>query len=355
MIHYLDRRKQKGDEKMKISKDLLVFPEQKKKYKRKKKGKEKSIYDLVDFIYEAPKEKESIDQKIAYRERKQKLKSKLLSMIQRMNDCGRHKKSKDYTSKIRGKHSGTEADYIFESSLLWNGKATMVKPQSHIFKYRVLTLMFDDIIQYLDEIVDSEFEKSGRRVYEFEDKLKILRQIDRCLTSLQSKYMQGEPVMKEMVQIEYYFCNHKDKKKDQLVNTLVDHLGIIMDNKTIGGQNQLDDYVLINDLIKLAYVAVTENPNISKTKSISTSVTFADKNKIRLLIMGLGEDILKYKDEKGNLSLLYQEFLFARPQIETSYADVNHNRELREGIRALIFMEFLTNSSEIKKFIRKMI
>ena len=348
LIHYF-HRKMKGVKQMKIDPNFIIFPEEKKK-RSKKKSKQKTIFDFLDGI---PDLEDSIDEKIEYREAKQKFKSKLLSMIQKMNDCGKHKKSKDYVLKAKGKHGGTEAEFIFQSSPLWNGKMNTLELTDPIFKYRFLTMLYDDVIRYLDDLVELEYSQQGRRLYEYEDKTRVIKKMQRCLILLQKKYISNEPIMKEMVQMEYYFSKKKPKKKEKLVNTLVDHLGIIMDNQTIGGKNQLDDYVIINDLIKLAYVAVTENPDISKTSAISSTVTFEDRNKLRLLIMKLGEDLIKY-DEYGDRSILYQEFLYSKPRITTTYRDARHNKELREGVRALTFLEFLTNSKEVRKFIMKM-
>lgn len=249
-----------------------------------------------------------------------------------------------------------EGEYLFRSSPLWNGARNIEPILSDVFKARFLTLLYSEMAKYLDDIVDMEFRHIGHSVTRSEQRYMILQRIIDTTMNFHDNYIKKQYSLEAFLQLARYLSFRSKKKRDKVFELIAEHMGIIQMNQTWSG-NSLDEDVLVNDLVKIAYMAVTENPNIENTTPTMLQVNTSDDQMMRKILTGLGEDILFVKNRKKNHPhpFLYEAFLYARPSMPTRFTDVSSNLRIRVAIRALYYLGFLTNDTSMLKLIQKIV
>lgn len=301
------------------------------------------------------KHPKKIDFRILYEYRKNQLITCLTKSIEDMNRVDFHNNESTFFSDfIMGRKDGL-SKFLFHHSELWRGEMRVLDQRSDVFRKRFLTLLYSEIIKYVDEIVDMEFKSVGRKLLENEDRCMILENFIKTINNFHVKLLSGEDTLEAFLKLEYYLSNRKKRKtKEKVCNILNDRMKILSLNKGMLGYYLEDDEV-INEIIKMAYVAVTENPDISGTSKLVIGVTFEDPKKIRSMVINLGKDILEYRDMYPEKPLMYDAYLYANPQMLTMYPDVNHNNMLLVGVRAMFYLGFLSGNKEIQKIITKIV
>ena len=334
-----------------------------KKKKKKKKGEKKKKYekeqDLVAFLNNSKKRRRVVikDNREKYKRAKSRFSNHLLVMMKRMNGYNGRGNSSDYIYGAMGRQGSPKASIIFQTSQLWRGKTEVTEIEGQLFKYRFLTFLYSDVIRNIDQIVDWEMENTGRRLTEDMDRYNILKRLMSAVSDFSQNLLSEETSsMKSFVDMDYFLYQSSSKRKRLVIETMVEHLNVIIDNQSFMRGNYLDEYIVINDLMKLAYVAVTDSANLKHTFPIVQNVDFKNKAQLRNMLMKLGEDITEYRRINNNKhSRLYDIFLYSRPDMETGYMDVNRNTSLRVGIRAMFYLGFIANDKKVWKLINRIV
>lgn len=304
------------------------------------------------------KHPENCDFDLWYMDAKHVFTEELMDNIHELNSIkiNTHHDPKLFVSGAMNRGGSIEGDYIFQTSPLWNGARTMEPILSEVFKARFLTLLYSEMAKYLDDIVDMEFGHIGNSVTKSEQRYAILQGIIDATTNFHDAYIKNQYSLDASLRLVYYLSFRSKKKRNKVLELISEHMGIIYMNQTWSGNN-LDDDVLMNDLAKIAYMAVTENPDIENTTPTMLQIDIHDDRLVRKVLTGLGEDILFFKNrrKKHPHPFLYEAFLYARPSMPTRFTDVSSNIRIRIAVRALYYLGFLANDSSMMKLIQKIV
>lgn len=295
---------------------------------------------------------------VQYERLKSSFTKDLLNVMRTFNqlDDDSYENPRLFVSEIT-KHGQTKKGAeIFQTSPLWNGRMDRKDIMDDIFKARFLVLLYSEMAKYIDDVVDTEFGKYGHSVTKDEDRYLILKTIVSLTGRFHDAYIDGTDSLSIALELNGLLSSRSRKKREKVLRLIQDHVDIIQMQQTWTSYN-LDDDVLINDLVKMAYVAVTENPDISETTPTKMGMSFSDKREIKKVLYGLGEDILWFKHQKKHRKnpIFYDAFMYAKPELLCSFSDVDDDTVIRIAIRAMYYLSFLINEPRIHRLIQKIV
>lgn len=290
---------------------------------------------------------------VTYTKTKERFISDLLELMCRFNET-RDRKIVDPNYFINGILPGVRnaSGFMAGKTNLW--KDGNVDHNTQVFKLRFLTILYSQLSKYMDDFVEMEYKRTGRAMFEDEDRYKILCKIIRCVKKFHAAYLGNEDTIELFLDLEYLLSHRKNKTRKNVSKALIDHIEVLEANRNFI-RYSLDDDVLINDTLRLAYIAATENPKIEGTFRPVIGVTFENRRKIRTMLMNLGRDIQIYRRKHPDHPLLYDCYVYARPQMPTSFPDGNVSNLLKIGIRALYYLSFLANKPGLDLIIREIV
>lgn len=254
-----------------------------------------------------------------------------------------------------------ENDYFVENSYLFHlNNRKKYRINSNEFRGRFVTLLCMKIGDLIPDIVDSRFVLSGKKVNEWEEKELILHDVIKIINRFIISYLDNDDFENDLFNLFVLITLRKAYKrkyrkyKMKVLTTFKEQKDRLSEGRTSNRliKPLMDDDIAINNVIKLAYVVMTENLDISKTPNISEGITLKDSREIRELVEALGASINLY-DRK--LPFLYQIFMTTIPNIVIKWDEVNTNLNLKTGCKALIYLDFICHDKNIHKLITSMI
>jgi len=115
------------------------------------------------------------------------------------------------------------------------------------------------------------------------------------------------------------------------------------------------DDIVIQNVCLIAYVLATGSSNVKNTFMVPEEIDIRNEDDVKVMIEVLGNCILSRRVSTRPYPEIYKWFLHSLPKIKYKFKDINYNKSLAEGCRALSFVSFYSGSKEIKKLIKKMI
>ena len=294
-----------------------------------------------------------VDYMIAYTKKKKHFVNTLIQLMNQFSNI-EHRKVADPDYFVSGILPGikTASGFMAGKTNLW--RDGNIDHNSEVFKLRFLTILYSQLSKYLDDFVEMEYKRTGRVMFEDEDRYRILCKIIKCVTRFHEAYLDNEDTIELFMELEFLLSYRKNKVRKKVSDSLIEHINVLEVNRNFI-RYSLEDDVLINDTLRLAYVAVTENPKVGGTFQPVLGVTFEHRRKIRIMLMNLGRDIQAYREKHPNRPLLYDCFIYAKPMAKTSFSDVRSNTLLKVGVRALYYLSFLANKPGLDILIQKIV
>lgn len=118
-------------------------------------------------------------------------------------------------------------------------------------------------------------------------------------------------------------------------------------------EKDMPEDIAINAILQLAYLISTGDTSLKNLPNFKDIEGANTTYELRGLIEALGDAILrncKY-DKRPLLRIAFDK---ARPSLRSKYNDINENRFINAGVRALEYTKFFCNDKYITKFINKM-
>lgn len=331
--------------------DFLSFPEESEDEKLKEIRKEVNKHDKTYGLN--LKKPHKVDYKIEYILLRDSFINDLQENINALN-------TQFIKSSVNNKHSGlfvqerNKDKKITDIDIVTKG-LKRVFMFDDVFRERFLIILYTEMIKYVDDIVDLEFKRIGKSVVKDEQKYMILEKFVHTIQDFHNAYIHMNMSMPIVMKLNSLLTFRKGKHRDKVCQLLIDHTDIIKMSKTLFGFS-LDDDILINDITKMAYIAVTEQSNIENTSPTMVDITLKDEVALRKVMINLGEDILIYKNKKKCRNpFLYDAFLMACPSMPCSHPDINSNTTIKVAVRAMYYLAFLANDITIYHLIEKMV
>lgn len=273
-------------------------------------------------------------------------------------------------SDIAGDRNDLEMmQYFYQTSKLWFRKDS-APVDSDLFIGRFLSSVALHIADKLDKIV-VDYVIHTTKAIKVKSKVEMLDQIVSCFSQLAKNMICNKPYAEEsdkLFEMATICADGGIHRRTRLIRVYNEQMTILRDttkNGILGSDFMIEDSILINNVILLAYMMVTESKP-DEMFSIDPDIKFSDEMAVKRVVTKLGKRILYYKDliiegekmsqtDKGIVSRLYEIFVDCKPQFKYRYMDLARDDYLREGCRALSYLGFLSQSKVVRSILQKMI
>lgn len=258
-------------------------------------------------------------------------------------------------------------NYFYQNSKLWF-RRDPAPIASDLFIGRFLSEVCLHLIRNLDKIV-VDYVIYATKDIKVRNKIDMLDQSIQCFSQLARNMICGRPYKEEtdkLFEMATICADGGMKRRTRLIRVYHEQMAALRDitkNGLLGSDFMVDDFIIINNIMLLAYMMVTES-KLDPVK-IDPEIAFSDDEAIKRVISKLGKRILDYKDMiamtgniSGNIgvvSRLYEIFITCKPEVTYRFDDLQRDECLREGCRALAYLGFLSQSKIVHKILKKMI
>ena len=229
--------------------------------------------------------------------------------------------------------------------------------ESYVFKVRFLTVLYVYILNNLDEIIEFEFGLRGKKAVQ--DRYEILFQIIEAVENFTVNFLKGKDIFDSIQNIYEFTSIGGTKKQSRVFKTLKKQLEVIRNSQIrIPGfkflEMPLAEDKIIHNLSKIAYVLATNDVDVSKTGNFIKGMSFDDKESLYIIISSLGKAVRKAHKEYEE-PMIWTLFFDARPKMVTSYNEIQTDKNVEYGCKALFLLSFVCGSKEVQQLIYKMI
>lgn len=245
-------------------------------------------------------------------------------------------------------------------SILWRGSMKSEPVDSNIYKGRFIMQMLMSIDQSFDEMIWKEVEYRGKKKDEKEC-VGLIYQVRDCLGNFIDMLADNNPDYRdELLKVnelivfsdnEYF---KRSKKTLGVVSRELNRLDEMLHPGFLDSGKPSDD-IVIQNVCLIAYVLATGSSNVKNTFIVPEEIDIRNEDDVKVMIEVLGNCILSRRVSTRPYPEIYKWFLHSLPKIKYKFKDINYNKSLAEGCRALSFVSFYSGSREIKKLIKKMI
>lgn len=259
--------------------------------------------------------------------------------------------------------------YFYQSSKLWFRKE-IAPIDSDLFIGRFLSAVALHIANHLDKIVVDYVIHTTKNV-KVRNRIDMLDQVVACFAQLSRNMICKKPYVEEsdkLFEMATFCADGGMKRRTRLIRIYNEQMAILRDvskNGVLGADFMVEDSILINNVILLAYMMVTESKP-DDLLSIDPEITFTDEMAVKKVVTKLGKRIVSYKElladtkelapvDLYTVSRLYTIFLESKPKFKYRFLDLAKDEYLREGCRALSYLGFLSQSKVVQDILHKMI
>lgn len=259
--------------------------------------------------------------------------------------------------------------YFYQNSKLWFRKG-VAPVGSDLFIGRFLSSVALHIAEHLDKIV-VDYVIHATKGVKVKSKIDMLDQIISCFSQLARNMICKKPYAEEsdkLFEMATFCSDGGMRRRTRLIRIYNEQMAILRDtskNGILGTDFMVEDSILINNIVLLAYMMVTESKP-DELFSMDPEITFSDEMSVKRVIIKLGKRIIGYKDtisenkrlvptELGLVSRLYEIFIESKPAFNYRFMDLTRDDYLREGCRALSYLGFLSQSKVVQSILHKMI
>lgn len=261
-------------------------------------------------------------------------------------------------------------NYFYQTSKLWF--RTEVAPvESDLFIGRFLSEVSLYLTHNLDKIV-VDYVIHATKDIKVMSKITMLDQVILCFANLAKNMICGKMYKEEsdkLFEMATMCADGGMKRRVRLINVYNEQMRILREtskNGILGTDFVIEDSILINNIVLLAYMMVTEDVKADNMFSINPKISFSDEVSVKNVVFNLGKKILEYKDfviqsrnmrfaKDTELAGLYQIFIRCKPKFSYRYENLQRDTCLREGCRALSYLGFLSQSKVVHRILERMI
>ena len=273
-------------------------------------------------------------------------------------------------SDIAGSRNDFEMmQYFYQNSKLWFRKDS-APINSDLFIGRFLAATALHLSNNLDKIVVDYVIHTTKSI-KVKNKIDMLDQVIMCFSQLAINMIRKKPYVGEsdkIFEIATMCADGGIHRRTRLIRVYNEQMSILRDtskNGILGSDFTVEDSIIINNIVLLAYMMVTESKP-DEMFTIDPEITFTDEMAVKQVVTKLGKKIMYYKDliiegmqispmDDGIVSRLYEIFITCKPKITYRFIDIQKDEYLREGCRALSYLGFLSQSKMVELILQKMI
>lgn len=227
------------------------------------------------------------------------------------------------------------------------------------FRARFISILCIELCKILGKIIGNIGRMRDDNISIWESKELVLHDIMRVVNNFILSYLENKDYDTHLFNLFLLTTDRKIKENKELLNRIkavrkmTDNTSSLLVGytKVISTEKLFTDDMVINNLLKLAYVCITENPDVSKTPKIPVGVSFEDEYVIRDLVRSLGKVISKQEEK----SFIYKVFIRSIPNLHFKWKTINDDENLNLGCKALIYYDFITHNKSIHKIVKRMI
>lgn len=215
------------------------------------------------------------------------------------------------------------------------------------FKIRFLLHMITELSTYISDIIQNMYNKTGKPGNQYANMFSLLKEIDIFLTKFIIGFIKGEEY--DMISIFEIFSFAR-KNKRQLIPVIRAHAKLTIDVKVIEDNMLKHEDVIINDLMKLAYIFATESVDVSGTPDKIKHLCRYDTESIHNQIKELGYVIADTRYKRSR-PVLYKSFSKSHPYIISKSSELLVDEYFNIGCRALVYAAMILNQPEVYRLL----
>lgn len=220
------------------------------------------------------------------------------------------------------------------------------------YRARYLTMLYFYFFKNIEKIVNKLSKKIGDESYK--TKINILKDVIVKLNTFTVNFSSNNGdysnSLKELMNILMITDGNKKNKK---VMKIVTQQGEIVKD-ACKNKHLYDEDVMINNIIKLAYVTATTSTDIHKCPKFKEGVTKSDRDNVKKQVRKLGKAIC-YELNKRKTPEFYKVYTNSRPIYYSNFKDINEDDYLNIGTKALTYLKFILNDKKCNRFINSII
>lgn len=241
-----------------------------------------------------------------------------------------------------------------EASKWFDGQAHQIHHKA--FKSRFVTHMGMWLADNLEDIVKKCFKLRTKSTYtEWEEKAQYMEQITMAYLDFVNNLLSGRQYTNELMYLNMVQIYMKTgKKKNALkrsyakINNIDEQTTLLSDR--LSGFIKRDQDVSMDTLIKLTYLATTNEKSSKGVFNFVPGYKFRNKGTTKVMIEALGKAISNSCKKSGS-SKMFTMFVKSNPEVYTNYKGGNKNLIL--GILALKYYAFMCNDTNIRRLVNK--
>lgn len=229
------------------------------------------------------------------------------------------------------------------------------------FKGRFLTYIIYDILGDIDKLIKTVY-KNGiidqKKKRKYLNYLVILNETIKTLNMLIITYLSKDASYTEhlgrLMELRIISDGSPKKKKyTKLFNRKVEFIRDICQKNLLGRFTE-DEFIIINDITKMAYMLATERYNFKHCGIVPENIFIKDTRSVKEVLGRLGYAIMMDRD-KHKANPVYKAYLKANPEIYSNMKIRPENIELGIAIQALTYEKLVLDNPDVSSVIDKLI
>lgn len=229
------------------------------------------------------------------------------------------------------------------------------------FKGRFISYIIYDILEDLHGLIKSVY-KNGivdqKKKRKYGNYLIILNETIKTLNMVIITYLSKDGYYTEhlgrLMELRILSDGSPKKKKyTKLFNRKVEFIRDICQKNLIGMYNE-DQFIILNDITKMAYMLATERYNFKNCGLVPEDIKISDKKSVKEVLGRLGYAIMVDRS-KHKANPIYKAYLKAKPEIYSSMKIRVDNVELGIAIQALTYEKLVLDNTGVSSVIDKVI
>lgn len=221
------------------------------------------------------------------------------------------------------------------------------------FRARFVTKLLFYLMKHLEDIVYSISDNGDEYNSKWKVRYGVLKEIIFRVNAFTTSYLSNDIQYRNHLEkiLEFMLIYTKREESEEIIETYCEQIEFVRRAcKTMEYKEDL----MINNIIKLAYMMSTENMKLKNCPKPIEDMDWKDYESVREQIAGLGSAILKRRGKEKEHPL-YRLFTKAMPLYFSKYPNVNEDYEINVGTKALLYLKFLIDDKDVDKYIDKLV
>lgn len=263
-----------------------------------------------------------------------------------------------YMTKKKEIRRLADSEFTNLSQLDWESN-DRYSTDSYIFRCRFLTIFLIEFMDRIDKIALKKYDylsvfKSGKFENGYFYMKKLADDTRRFISVVLSGNSYGNIMMKMNQNCSYIRTKKTDPRElNKYIREIRHELKTGL-KYSLFKDRELPDDIAINSILQLAYLISTGDTSLDELPNFKYIQGANTTYELRGLTEALGSAIMANR-KFNKRPIMYIAYNEARPELYSRYKDINENRFISVGVRALEYTKYFCNDKYITKFINKMI